>query len=161
MKALTLHQPWAQLVAVGAKTVETRSWTTRYRGSLAIHAGKSKGATECSECWDRLREDWDMSVDLPLGAVIAVCQLVAVLPTDELDPSDRFHTSEYPDMSDGELLTEGLTGATLLPRNQRWKLEENWPLGDFSPGRFAWLLGNIQPLPRPIEARGFQGLWTW
>ena len=40
MKALTLTQPWATLVAMGAKRIETRSWTTNYRGPLAIHAGK-------------------------------------------------------------------------------------------------------------------------
>jgi hypothetical protein len=32
MKALTLHQPWATLVALGAKQIETRSWPTRHRG---------------------------------------------------------------------------------------------------------------------------------
>ena len=39
MKVLTLHQPWASLVALGVKTIETRSWSTKYRGPLAIHAG--------------------------------------------------------------------------------------------------------------------------
>ena len=38
MKVLTLHQPWASLVALGVKTIETRSWSTQYRGPLAIHA---------------------------------------------------------------------------------------------------------------------------
>jgi hypothetical protein len=40
MKALTLIQPWATLVALGEKQIETRSWDTKYRGPLAIHAGK-------------------------------------------------------------------------------------------------------------------------
>ncbi len=40
MKALTLTQPWASLVALGHKRVETRSWRTHYRGPLAIHAAK-------------------------------------------------------------------------------------------------------------------------
>ncbi len=43
MKALTLTQPWAHLVAVGAKRVETRSWPTPYRGPLAIHAAQGWG----------------------------------------------------------------------------------------------------------------------
>src|SRR5271166_4355910 len=41
MKALTLTQPWATLVAIKAKRIETRSWRTSYRGPFAIHAGKS------------------------------------------------------------------------------------------------------------------------
>src|SRR6202030_2406661 len=40
MKALTLTQPWATLVAIGAKRIETRSWPTLYRGPLAIYAAK-------------------------------------------------------------------------------------------------------------------------
>ena len=39
MKALTVRQPWASLIAVGAKRVETRSWPTAYRGPRAIHVG--------------------------------------------------------------------------------------------------------------------------
>lgn len=42
MRALTLHQPWATLVAIGAKRVETRSWATTYRGPVAIHAGRHR-----------------------------------------------------------------------------------------------------------------------
>ncbi len=41
MKAISLLQPWATLVAIGAKRIETRSWATNYRGPLAIHASKS------------------------------------------------------------------------------------------------------------------------
>lgn len=40
MKALTLCQPWASLIAWGEKQYETRSWSTDYRGLLAIHASK-------------------------------------------------------------------------------------------------------------------------
>ncbi len=43
MRTLTLTQPWATLVALGAKTIETRSWQTSYRGPLAIHAGQGLG----------------------------------------------------------------------------------------------------------------------
>ena len=40
VKAITIWQPWASLVAVGAKTMETRSWPTKYRGPIAIHAAQ-------------------------------------------------------------------------------------------------------------------------
>ncbi len=43
MRGLTLTQPWASLVALGAKTLETRSWKTNYRGLLAIHAAQGLG----------------------------------------------------------------------------------------------------------------------
>lgn len=40
MKLLSLWEPWATLMAIGAKRIETRSWSTAYRGWLAIHAAK-------------------------------------------------------------------------------------------------------------------------
>jgi hypothetical protein len=33
--------------------------------------------------------------------------------------------------------------------------------GDYAPGRYAWILDDIQPLPEPIPAKGKQGLWEW
>ena len=39
MKAITIRQPWASLITLGVKTIETRSSPTKYRGPLAIHAG--------------------------------------------------------------------------------------------------------------------------
>ena len=40
MKALTIKQPWATLIMQGDKRFEFRSWQTKYRGDLLIHAGK-------------------------------------------------------------------------------------------------------------------------
>jgi hypothetical protein len=40
LKALSIKEPWASLILSGKKTIETRTWTTRYRGSLLICASK-------------------------------------------------------------------------------------------------------------------------
>lgn len=95
MKALTVYQPWASLIAQGHKRYETRSWSTRYRGAIAIHAGKRFTAEERQAI--RLYEhmypalmDWD---DLPLGAIVAVCRLLACVRTeavrDEITAMER------------------------------------------------------------------------
>jgi hypothetical protein len=47
MKALTLHQPWASLIAGGIKKEETRGWYCSFRGPLAIHAGKYVDLEAC------------------------------------------------------------------------------------------------------------------
>lgn len=39
IKALTVSQPYAEAIVAGVKTIETRTWRTKYRGALAIHAG--------------------------------------------------------------------------------------------------------------------------
>jgi hypothetical protein len=33
--------------------------------------------------------------------------------------------------------------------------------GDWTPSRYAWLLGSVRPLAKPVPARGAQGLWRW
>lgn len=66
MKALTISQPYASLIADGEKWIENRTWETRYRGRLAIHAGKG------TQYLDRTR-----LADYPTGVVLATCDLVA------------------------------------------------------------------------------------
>ena len=41
MKALSLQQPWAELIASGRKTIETRTWNTKFKGEFYIHASKT------------------------------------------------------------------------------------------------------------------------
>ena len=40
MKALSVRQPWANLIAAGEKTIETRTWATNYRGEILIVSSK-------------------------------------------------------------------------------------------------------------------------
>ena len=83
MKAITLTQPWASLVALGYKRVETRSWPTRYRGPLAIHAAKGFPA------WARQFAEEERAIGrlparIPLGATICTVELVDCRPTQEV-----------------------------------------------------------------------------
>ncbi len=41
MKALSLKQPWAELVVSGRKTIELRNWETKFRGEFLVHASKN------------------------------------------------------------------------------------------------------------------------
>lgn len=175
MRALTIRQPWATLIATGAKTIETRSWSTKYRGPLAIHAGAHRPAT----FWHHRADDdipaaidlvsmspfweWTENVDDytagcayrwigPLGAVVAVAELVDVVPMIEdplADPDGPFVwvDPDFVQIHDGP--------DDLAPRYS--ELERH--LGDFAEGRWAWLLENVQPID-PIPAKGRQGLWT-
>src|SRR5207249_879750 len=47
--ALSVKQPWAALLVAGLKTVEVRSWPTRRRGRILIHAGRA--ADDRPEGW--------------------------------------------------------------------------------------------------------------
>lgn len=68
MKALTISQPYAGLIASRAKWVENRTWATAYRGPLAIHAGKGTQYLSPREI---------ASGTYPTGVVIATARLVA------------------------------------------------------------------------------------
>lgn len=54
MKALSVKQPWASLIDDGTKTIETRKWSTRYRGDLLICASQKVDESCTEEIWHPL-----------------------------------------------------------------------------------------------------------
>lgn len=143
MKALTLTQPWATLVAIGAKKIETRGWRTAYRGPLAIHAakgfpGEARYVAQFKEPFKSiLAAHFDVGGNLPTGCVIATCALV-----------------------DCVLILSSFDGANV--DGEAWPLtDQEEAFGDYTPGRYAWLLADMAPLPEPVPARGSLGLWEW
>ena len=70
MKVLTIKQPWATLIMQGDKRFEFRSWQTKYRGDLLIHAGKGID----KEAMERLSKY--ISEDLPAGKILGKVTLV-------------------------------------------------------------------------------------
>jgi activating signal cointegrator 1 len=173
LKALTLHQPWATFIAGGEKTIETRSWGTSYRGWLAIHAGSAIPSYLGLGRRGTIRiGDFEVEKDgpgqlllrdgglhwpyrLPLGGVIAVAELLDCVPM-----VDR---NEY--VGAPPCLTIGPSGLTLWTGGEWYRdavradVTGELPYGDFAPGRFAWVLGRVIRLTRPVPCAGHQGLW--
>jgi hypothetical protein len=165
MKGLTLTQPWASLVALGAKKIETRPWSTSYRGSIAIHAAKGLGpvggarglADLCErEPFCSILAAWNSSiggafhaldnVDRQRGAIVAVAELVCCVPTNSA-------TDIGGDDKGWSVIAGPLTG-------QSWPLtDQERAFGDYSPGRYAWLLAEIRPLREPVPCKGALSLW--
>jgi hypothetical protein len=133
VRAISLWQPWAELIARGLKQVETRGWPIEYRGPIAIHASKKKFRPEiCSaECRAQMLQDGVDSYFLKYGVVLCIVDLVSCLPANEaisyLSPRELVY-GNY-DEKDGP--------------------------------RFAWKLDNIRVLPTPIELTGHQGIFHW
>src|SRR5947209_12878871 len=73
--ALSVKQPWAALLVAGLKTVEVRSWPTRRRGRVLIHAGKL--ADDRPEGWDRITTPELMELTRPRSGIVGVGELVA------------------------------------------------------------------------------------
>jgi len=81
MKALTICQPYPHLIMIGDKPVENRTWPTRYRGLLAIHAGKSR---EWLGAGDEARAA-AAGTPLVFGAIVAVCTLADCLRVADIE----------------------------------------------------------------------------
>jgi hypothetical protein len=156
VRGVTLTQPWATLVAIGAKRIETRSWQTAYRGLVAIHAGQGlkpvggkRGLYELcdTEPFRAVLRRWNSTiggafhtidnVHRQRGAIIAVARLVDCRKTQLLE------------------------GVTVFEGGHEWRLtDQERAFGDYTPGRYAWLLADVQPLAVPVPCRGALGLWT-
>jgi hypothetical protein len=136
LEALSLTQPWATLIAIGAKTIETRNWKTSYRGPIAIHAARSIDREICKTApfADVLEFAGVDARSLPLGAIVAVTEIVDVKPTDFFLKYDGW-----------------------APFEQR---QLDLAFGDFGPGRYGFVLHNTHYLPVPIGATGSLSVWN-
>jgi hypothetical protein len=174
MQALSLWQPWASLIAIGAKTIETRSWGTRYRGRIAIHAAAKRIPRSTIEGPDGMigafsvhqeqrggepflidrRERAQYPIELPFGAVVATAQLV------DCAQMGYCHSPYAPEVPKRALAIEyGGKRAWHVLGDTAAEVTDQLPYGDFRPGRWAWMLGDIRPIEPAIPARGRQQLF--
>lgn len=72
MKALSLKQPWAELVMQGKKKIEIRKWNTNFRGDFLIHASKSPDMDSMNRFNFKMNE-------LPVGKILGKAKLIDVL----------------------------------------------------------------------------------
>jgi hypothetical protein len=147
MKVITLQDPWASLVRLNEKKIETRSWKTNYRGPLLIHASKKSKKENLDLAYrepffSSLKPQFIKNSDLYYpGCIIAKCNLVDCL---EIKISgDRAAL-----LGNNGMITTAVEAPELC-------------FGNYTPGRFAWILEDIEPLENPIPAKGQLGLWEF
>ena len=137
-----MTQPWATLVAIGANVIETRDWPTKYRGPVAIHAAKGFPPDARALCRTEpfraalAAGGYVSADDLPRGAIVAVVVLQALLAC---GPS---------------------TVREIRARSRRGELPPHEAdFGDFSDGRYGFVLDDVRRVDPPVPARGMLGLW--
>lgn len=152
-RALTLHQPWASLAALGNKPFETRSWAPPawlIGRRFVVHAAKKMHVKHDNQTAldivSALGSDW--TTTLPLGAALGTVRLLGAWKT-------------------------GSSEAVPFSRDRRVRLIDKVPgspnldyadvdrFGDYSPGRWIWRLSDLAPFQSPIPCLGYQGLWKW
>ena len=168
MKALTMWQPGPSLIAAGVVTYVTRSWAPPkdlVGQRFAIHAARTPIMSLDMAMWpdaltDAVREiahevfdgadqpqlARNLTASLPRGAVVATARLVVVgRVTRAPDPTDP----EYGHY----VLCRTPEGAMFDVLDDR--------LGDYSAGRWMWVLDDVDVFDEPIPASGRHGLWDW
>lgn len=134
MYVLSLLQPWASLIVMGIKTIETRRWQTPHRGPLLIHASQRKaGALVALE--PPIAKHILHFETLPFGCIIGQVNLVNIVPVASLHLS----TTEL----------------------ARQSLELNAFGEDENLDRYAWILEAAVQFKNPIPARGHLHLWSF
>ena len=96
MKAITVSQPFASLIASGEKWVENRRWHCGYRGPLAIHAGKGKQYMNARELQD-----------YPTGCIVAIADMIACINLEASRGGKQRHEVE-------KMAQQGVTLESLL-----------------------------------------------
>ena len=162
MKGLTLHEPRASLIACGVKTIETRSRrrSQQHIGErIFIHAAKRKptqdGLTLLTGI-DPLPKGYtrhaasgviipDSQVGIPLGKIVAVATLSDFAQVEE---SNHIHQATGQPM---------VRAASSAARKSVYFFSDKY--GDFSVGRWLWVLTDTTPVKPPLIVRGMQGFW--
>ena len=94
MKALTICNPYPELILRGLKRVENRTWYTSYRGPLLIHAGKSRKWLSLSEDGTR-DEEFDIALsEMSFGAIVGIAHLDTCVPISDI--RNGHADQEYP-----------------------------------------------------------------
>jgi hypothetical protein len=139
VKVLSMIQPWATLLVHGETLYETRSWKTRYRGPLAIHASQKVDKQVCKHELIRslLAKNGYTEQTLPTGFILATSEL-----------TNCYQVIEANNMSAILDCGQAVTGDDFL-------------LGDYSAGYFAWEIVSFRLLKPYIPAKGKLGLWEY
>lgn len=88
MRALSIAQPWAECIVSKGKNIENRSWNTKFRGFLLIHASGSKDKVRFQYCY----EDYGLKFDpenLAFGSIVGIAELSGVVTKKQLTSKTR------------------------------------------------------------------------
>lgn len=167
-RAISLHQPWASLVALGIKKYETRSWSTKYRGKLLICSTQAHSVTvglmkDADLVWAEYPSLYPEDMT---NATEPQKQLVKMLGWSWKENISLYHAklcdyakpSKYFDK--GKVLcVVDLANCHPMILNSVVPTDLERICGNWTPDRYALELVNLMPLPEPIPIKGKQGLW--
>ena len=78
MKALSIAKPWAECIVSKGKNIENRTWDTKFRGYLAIHASMSKDLSRFEYCQENHKLNLSPQ-DVDFGAIVGIAEIVGIV----------------------------------------------------------------------------------
>lgn len=141
MRALTIHQPYAELILRGLKRVENRTWATKLREPILIHAGQSRS-------WLDLNEKGTVDIhgiavaEMTFSAILGVATIVDCVKVDRY-VSDR------------------VGGKVPVFRKADLKLYPWLDDHEHAQGPYCFILADVVRFAEPIPCGGKQGFWTY
>ena len=139
MKAITIRQPHASLLASGLREIETRGWDTSYRGPILIHASKKL----------------DKGLNVSLAAdLLSFNDYAAELTHDARKLCDL----PWNETNGCVLAYARLADCYPIPKPTGTELDLIF--GDFGHRRWGLELAEVVTLRKPVPAMGLLGLWT-
>lgn len=141
MKVISLLQPWASLVVMGAKIFETRSWKTKYQGNVLIHASQAFKPEHKKLCATEPFIKFIPKPDeLPTGKIIGMVHIERC-----------FHSEDL-----GSYMYE-----EILEDEKKWDeiYNQEKAFGDWSAGRYGWVLYEPVKFKNQYECKGSLSLW--
>lgn len=138
MKAITIKQPWASLIAEGIKDIENRMWLTKFRGRVLIHAGAGKFV-----------QDLHLLLDYP--------QILDVI-----------NKKKEVEIFGSHLIKGAIIGSVeiidcVIEHESIWAEKTPMPAGCYMGEKpiYNWVLANPILFPEPIPAKGKLSFWDY
>lgn len=131
MRVLSIKEPFASLISLGIKKIETRSWKTNYRGEIYIHASLTKNIIKDKKRKEKLLNLLPENYNFKQGSIICKAILKDCIYMDE----------------------------EFINNIKKDKIE--YLCGHYEIGRYAWILDDIKILDEEIPAKGKLGIWNF
>lgn len=133
LKAISLWNPFAMLIALGIKRNETRGWKSSHRGEIAIHAAQRCENESLGRFWKNMVMADPKIGDVPFrewgGKILCVVNLLVPWSTDDRERVNALSVLEV-------------------------------EAGNYEPGRYVWPCDNLRRLTKPVPCVGRQRIWT-
>jgi len=147
MKTITIKQPWASLIVEGIKDIENRTWPTKYRGRVLVHAAKS---------WNKQNAEICIS-DLMVKNALNNLGIIHKYDDEEIG----YNGYSFSGMQTGAIIGSVEIVDCVVNHPSVWAEKTDKFADIFIKPTYNWVLANPIKFPEPIPANGKLSFWNY